>query len=96
MTDAPPATTQTVVVAPAARAAWKELIPVVALLLTIVGLVWGGGRLSGNIEENTRRIVTLEQRADRRDDQMADLRERIGSMDAKLDLLVKRTAAEQH
>lgn len=93
MTDTPTATA--VVVAPPARASWKDFIPVLALLATIIGFVWGGGRLSSNIEENTRRIVALEHRADRRDDQMADLRERIGSMDAKLDLLVKRTAAEQ-
>jgi hypothetical protein len=94
VTDTPTATA--VVVAPHARTSLKDLVPVIALLLTIVALIWGGGRLSGSVEENTRRIVELEQRANRRDDQMADLRERIGSMDAKLDLLVKRTAAEQH
>jgi hypothetical protein len=94
MTDTPTATA--VVVAPPARASWKDFIPVLGLLLTIVALIWGGGRLSGSVDENTRRIVALELRADRRDDQMADLRERIAQMDGKLDLLVKRTATEQH
>ncbi len=77
------------------RTFWKEAIPVIGLLLTIVTLLVGGGKLLGAVDENTRRIVALEGRADRRDESFADLRERIGAMDAKLDLLIKRTTAER-
>ncbi|WP_341210668.1 hypothetical protein [Sphingomonas paucimobilis] len=77
------------------RSLWKELVSIFGILLTIVTLLVGGGRLLGAIDENTRRIVVLEQRADRRDESFADLRERIGAMDAKLDLLVKRSTGER-
>ncbi len=76
------------------RSLWKEAVSIIGLLLTVVTLLVGGGRLLGAIDENTRRIVVLEQRADRRDEQFSDLRERIGAMDAKLDLLLKRSTAE--
>lgn len=78
-----------------ARSFWKEAVSIFGLLLTIVTLLVGGGKLLGAVDENTRRIVALEGRADRRDESFADLRERIGAMDAKLDLLVKRTTAER-
>lgn len=78
-----------------ARSFWKEAVSIFGLLLTIVTLLVGGGKLLGAVDENTRRIVALEGRADRRDESFADLRERIGSMDAKLDLLIKRTTTER-
>ena len=77
------------------RSLWKEAVSIIGLLLTVVTLLVGGGKLLGAVEENTRRIVALEGRADRRDESFADLRERIGAMDAKLDLLVKRTTTER-
>ena len=86
----PTATTQTVVVA-APRVAWKDWIPVIALVITICGLFLASGKTLGQVADNTRRIVDLERRADQRDEQLQEVRERMSKMDGKLDLLVERT-----
>lgn len=91
MTDTSPTTTQTVVVAPS-RLSWKDLVPVVMLILTLITLLVGGGKVLGKVDDNTRRISLLEQRAERRDDELGDLKARIAGMDAKLDLLINRTS----
>ncbi|MEH3103427.1 MAG: hypothetical protein PGN12_05930 [Sphingomonas phyllosphaerae] len=89
MTDTPTATA--VVVAPTARASWKDLIPVLALLITVVGLLVGGGKMLGKVEDNTRRIEKLEGRADTRDVEQSDMKANLAAINAKLDLLIRRT-----
>lgn len=93
MTDTPTATA--LVVAPPARARWQDLIPVIALVLTMITLLVGGGKALGKVEDNTRRITTLEQRADRRDDEQSQMRAGIAAINAKLDLLLERAGAER-
>jgi len=72
------------------RTAWKDWLPVLSTLLVIGGLLITGGRMLGQVAENTRRIDGLERRADQRDVQLGDMQVRIARMDAKLDVLVER------
>jgi hypothetical protein len=89
MSDAPSAAAVTVV-APA-RVTWKDWLPVASLLLVVAGIIWSGGGVLNQVSEQGRRIETLERRADQRDDQIRSLQIIVAGMDAKLDLLVKRT-----
>lgn len=91
MTDATPATTQTVVVAPQARSTWKDWLPVISLLVIIGGVLLTAGGVLRQVNDNTLRIDKLEIRADQRDVQLGDLRMQMAGANAKLDLLVNRT-----
>lgn len=95
MSDTAAAPTQIVSVQPPARTTWKDWLPVLSLLLVVGTMLLTGGRSLGTLSDNTRRIELLEQRADRRDDQLRGLEVRIAGMDAKLDLLVDRAKAER-
>ncbi|TCP30683.1 hypothetical protein [Sphingomonas sp. BK235] len=90
MTDTPSATA--VVVAPPARASWKDLVPAIALIITVVGLLLGGGKILGRVESNSQRIEKLEQRADTRDVEQSDMKADLAAINAKLDLLIRRTS----
>ena len=91
MTDATPATTQTVVVAPQARSTWKDWLPVVSVLAIIGGVLLTTGGVLRQVNDNTEKIAKLETRADQRDVQLGDLRMQMAGANAKLDLLVNRT-----
>ena len=76
----------------ASRVTWRDLFPVMTMIVTIVTLFVGGGKVLRDVETHTSRLTVLERRADRRDDEMSDLKARIAGMDAKLDLLINRTS----
>lgn len=93
MSDAPQAAAMTFVAPVVARTTWKDWLPVLSLLIVIAGVMMTGGRTLAQVADNTRRIEVLERRADQRDDQLSDMRTQIAGMDAKLDLLLRRTPA---
>ena len=93
MTDTPTATA-VVVAPPAPRAGWQTLAPVIlsvmTFLVTLATIVYSGGQMTQRIGETERRVVQLEQRADRRDGELQDLGRQLARVDAKLDLLIDR------
>ncbi|MBB3691444.1 hypothetical protein [Sphingomonas sp. BK580] len=75
----------------AARAPWKDLIPVLTIMLTIVGMLVAGGKMLGKLDDNTRRIEKLEVRADTSSVEQSDMKANLAAINAKLDLLIRRT-----
>ncbi|PCG08680.1 hypothetical protein COA17_11020 [Sphingomonas ginsenosidimutans] len=79
---------------PAPRAGWHTLAPVIlsvmTFLVTLATIVFYGGQMTQRIGETERRVVQLEQRADRRDGELQDLGRQLARVDAKLDLLIDR------
>jgi hypothetical protein len=93
MTDTPTAAA-VVVTAPApARTTWKDLLPLVAILMTIAGIIYAAGQLHSRISATESAVSKLETRADRVDGDTRDLGRKLERVDGKLDLLIERTPA---
>ncbi|MEH3098883.1 hypothetical protein [Sphingomonas adhaesiva] len=70
---------------------WRDWIPALTLLLVVIGLIFGAGMLRGKVEDNDRRLTDLERRVQLGDDEVGKLGRQLAGVDAKLDLLIRRT-----
>lgn len=100
MTDTPTAAAVVVTASAAARTTWKDLIPLLAIILTVAGIIYAAGQLHSRLGETERAVVELKNRADRNDDRFVELvgkvervDGRVERVDGKLDLLIDRTPA---
>lgn len=70
---------------------WRDWIPALMFALALIGLIFTAGMLRGKVEDNDRRLTQLEQRVQLGDDEVGKLGRQLAGVDAKLDLLIRRT-----
>ncbi|WP_404711725.1 hypothetical protein [Sphingomonas sp. MMS24-J13] len=70
-----------------AKPRWLDWLPVVGMILTICGLIWMGAQYAARVDDNTRRIAVLEDRAQRRDDGLATIDARLARIEGRLDAM---------
>lgn len=69
---------------------WGSVPAWAALIISIGGIAFTAGSLSGDVATATNRIDKLEQRADAQDRTASSVAERLGRIETKLDLALEK------
>jgi hypothetical protein len=66
---------------------WLDWLPLVGMIITVCGLIWMGAQYAARVDDNVRRIASLEDRAQRRDDVLATIDARLARIEGRLDAM---------